>query len=162
MNQDVNSVIEILEKEHNILREILELCNSKTKFIVENNISALIEQSTIEKQKAEEINKLEDLRQSLIAKISKEKSTEISSLDNLVEFCKDEQKQKLIDIKNSISKVVSEIKRVNDLNLRLIQSSLEYIDFMTNLISSYFTDDTTYQKNGQSKITKKNLFDVKL
>ncbi|ABP67253.2 hypothetical protein Csac_1663 [Caldicellulosiruptor saccharolyticus DSM 8903] len=162
MNQDVNSIIEILEKEHNILKEILELCHSKTKFIVENNISALIGQATIEKQKAEEINKLEDLRQGLIAKISNGKSIEITSLDNLVEFCEGKQKQKLIDIKNSISKVVSEIKRVNDLNLRLIQSSLEYIDFMTNLISSYFTDDTTYQKDGQNKITKKNLFDVKL
>jgi len=162
MNQAVNNVIEILEKEHNILKEILELCNSKTKFIVENNISALIEQSSIEKQKAEEINKLEDLRQGSIAKISKEKSVEISSLDDLVELCEGEQKQKLIDMKNSISKVINEIKRVNDLNLRLIQSSLEYIDFMTNLISSYFTDDTTYQKDGQNKITKKNLFDVKL
>ncbi|WP_039764868.1 flagellar protein FlgN [Caldicellulosiruptor sp. F32] len=162
MNQDVNSVIEILEKEHNILKEILEIYSSKTKFIVENNISALIEQSTIERQKAEEINKLEDLREGLIAKISKEKSVEISSLDDLVEICEGQQKQKLIDIKNSISKVISEIKNVNDLNLRLIQTSLEYIDFMTNLISSYFTDDTTYQKDGQNKITKKNLFDVKL
>lgn len=162
MNQEICRIIEILEREYSILKEMLEICNSKTKFIVENNISALIEQSTIEKQKAEEINKLEDLRQGLIAKISKEKSVEISSLDDLLEICEGQQKQKLIDIKDSISKVIREIKNVNDLNLRLIQTSLEYIDFMTNLISSYFTDDTTYQKDGQNKITKKNLFDVKL
>lgn len=155
-------IIEILEKEYSILREILDICNSKTKFIVENNISALVELSAIEKQKAEEINKLEDLRQNLIAMLSKEANLQISSLDDLAQIYDKDKKQKLIDIKNSISKVIEQIRSVNDLNLRLIQASLEYIDFMTNMISSYFTEDTTYQKDGQNKMVKKNLFDIKL
>lgn len=162
MIQNVNGVIEILEKEQSILKEILELFCSKTKFIVENNISALIEQSTFEKQKADEIKRLEEARQRLIAELLKGKNKEVSSLDDLIELCDGVQQKRLIELKSSIGKLVEEIKRVNHLNLSLIQSSLEYIDFMTNLVSSYFTDDTTYQKDGQSSFTKKNMFDIKL
>ncbi|WP_272941044.1 flagellar export chaperone FlgN [Caldicellulosiruptor obsidiansis] len=65
-------------------------------------------------------------------------------------------------MKAKLGEIIFKLKKANDLNAFLVSSALEYIDFMTNVISSYFSDNTTYQKDGQTSAQKKNLFDVKL
>jgi len=158
----IERIIELLEEEYKVLERILNLSNEKTKYIVENNLSGLIEISSLEKKEAETINKLEKERQEILDALSKEKNVSIANLNDLVRIATPDEWQKINDLKVKLGEVIFKLKKANDLNASLVSSALEYIDFMTNVISSYFSDNSTYQKDGQAGPQKKNLFDVKL
>ncbi|ACM60770.1 FlgN protein [Caldicellulosiruptor bescii] len=158
----VEKIIELLEEEYKVFERILNLSNEKTKYIVENNLSALIEVSNQEKKETEIIEKLERERQEILNALSKEKNIAIVNLNELVNIATPDEWQRINDLKVKLGEIIFKLKKTNDLNASLVSSALEYIDFMTNVISSYFSDNTTYQKDGQTGSQKKNLFDVKL
>lgn len=158
----VERIIELLEEEYKVFERVLDLSNEKTKYIVENNLSGLIEILNQEKKEAETISKLEEERHKILDVLAKEKNKAISNLNDLAFVVTPDEWQKINDLKVKLGEIIFKLKKANDLNASLVSSALEYIDFMTNIISSYFSDTTTYQKNGQTGPQKKNLFDVKL
>lgn len=158
----VERIIELLEEEYKVFERVLDLSNEKTKYIVENNLSGLIEILNQEKKEAETISKLEEERQKILDALVKEKNKAISNLNDLAFIVTPDEWQKINDLKVKLGEIIFKLKKANDLNASLVSSALEYIDFMTNVISSYFSDTTTYQKDGQGSYQKKNLFDVKL
>ncbi|WPX07823.1 flagellar protein FlgN [Anaerocellum danielii] len=158
----IEKIIELLEEEYKVFERILKLSNEATKYIVENNLSGLIEISNQEKKEAETINKLERERQQILEALAKEKNVSVTNLNELVYVATPDEWQKINDLKTKLGKIIFELKKANDLNTSLVSNALEYIDFMTNVISSYFSDHTTYQKDGQAGQQKKNLFDIKL
>lgn len=158
----VERIIELLEEEYKVFERVLDLSNEKTKYIVENNLSGLIEILNQEKKEAETISKLEEERQKILDALVKEKNKAISNLNDLAFIVTPDEWQKINDLKVKLGEIIFKLKKANDLNASLVSSALEYIDFMTNVISSYFSDTTTYQKDGQTGPQKKNLFDVKL
>lgn len=158
----VERIIELLEEEYKVFERVLNLSNEKTKYIVENNLSGIIEILNQEKKEAETISKLEEERQKILDALAKEKNKAISNLNDLAFIVTPDEWQKINDLKEKLGEIVFKLKKANDLNASLVSSALEYIDFMTNVISSYFSDTATYQKDGQGSYQKKNLFDVKL
>ncbi|ADL42217.1 hypothetical protein COB47_0908 [Caldicellulosiruptor obsidiansis OB47] len=72
-NELCKKIIELLEEEYKVFEKVLNLSNEKTKYIVENNLSGLIELSNQEKKEAETISKLERERQEILDALSKEK-----------------------------------------------------------------------------------------
>ncbi|WAM37227.1 flagellar protein FlgN [Caldicellulosiruptor acetigenus] len=158
----VERIIELLEEEYKVFERVLNLSNEKTKYIVENNLSGIIEILNQEKKEAETISKLEEERQKILDALVKEKNKAISNLNDLAFIVTPDEWQKINDLKEKLGEIIFKLKKANDLNASLVSSALEYIDFMTNVISSYFSDTTTYQKDGQGSYQKKNLFDVKL
>jgi len=158
----VKKIIELLEEEYKVFEKVLNLSNEKTKYIVENNLSGLIELSNQEKKEVETISKLERERQEILDALSKEKNIAIANLNDLAFIATPNEWQKINDLKAKLGEIIFKLKKANDLNAFLVSSALEYIDFMTNVISSYFSDNTTYKKDGQTSAQKKNLFDVKL
>lgn len=158
----VERIIELLEEEYKVFERVLDLSNEKTKYIVENNLSGLIEILNQEKKEAETISKLEEERQKILDALVKEKNKAISNLNDLAFIVTPDEWQKINDLKVKLGEIIFKLKKANDLNASLVSSALEYIDFMTNVISSYFSDTSTYQKDGQGSYQKKNLFDVKL
>lgn len=158
----VERIIELLEEEYKVFERVLNLSNEKTKYIVENNLSGIIEILNQEKKEAETISKLEEERQKILDALVKEKNKAISNLNDLAFIVTPDEWQKINDLKVKLGEIIFKLKKANDLNASLVSSALEYIDFMTNVISSYFSDTSTYQKDGQGSYQKKNLFDVKL
>ena len=63
----------------------------------------------------------------------------------------------------SITDTLTKLKEVNDLNGRLIEQSLDYINFSVDLITSSLEPiDGVYEaKEGDNKKEKINLFDAK-
>lgn len=162
INPIIDNIIELFQKEYELLKEVQMLNNKKTNFIIENNINGLNELSSHEKQKIDEINNMEAQRQELLKEVSILVGKQVSSIDDLLMLCNDFQRQRLSESKAKMIRVINDLKNINQLNLGLIKNSLEYVDFMVNMISSFLVDDSTYQKDGQSKSNKKNLFDIKL
>ncbi len=158
----IEGIIKLLEEEYKVFERILNLSNEKTKYIVENNLSGLLELSNQEKKEAETISKLEGERQEILDALSKEKNIAITNLNDLVCIATPDEWQRINDLRVKLGEIIFKLKKANDLNASLVSSALEYIDFMTNIISSHFSDNTTYQKDGQTGAQKKNLFDVKL
>lgn len=158
----IEKIIKLLEEEYKVFERILNLSNEKTKYIVENNLSGLLELSNQEKKETETISKLEGERQEILDALSKEKNIAIANLNDLVRIATPDEWQRINDLRIKLGEIIFKLKKANDLNASLVSSAIEYIDFMTNVISSHFSDNTTYQKDGQTGQQKKNLFDVKL
>lgn|GEM_PF-1463532 len=158
----IEKIIQLLEEEYKVFNRILNLSSEKTKYIVENNLSGVLEVTSQENKETEIINKLEEERQKILDTMAKEKNMAISTLDDLAFIATSDELKKINDLKEKLGEIISRLKKANELNASLVSSALEYIDFMTNVISSYFSDDTTYHKDGQTSAQKKSLFDVKL
>ncbi|HOJ10373.1 MAG TPA: flagellar protein FlgN [Clostridiales bacterium] len=71
--------------------------------------------------------------------------------------------KRLKNSRDNIIDLVNEIKKVNELNSKLIANSLEYINFSINLIASANSTGSKYGNDGkEGKVERRSLFDVKL
>lgn len=158
----MNELLEILQKELNIYQELLKISKSKTDIIKEDKALDLDPLVREEEDKVAQVIALEKKRIACVKKICdslgiKDDNISISELSKYVD-----EKQELIDFKEQITKVLRDLKKSNNLNQKLLQSSLEYINFMVN-IATGANENVTYGAGG-NKNTKgqKNFFDMKL
>ena len=158
----MNELLEILQKELNIYEEILKISKNKTDIIKEDKALDLDPLVREEEEKVAQVIALEKKRLACVRKICAELQIEDSniSISELSKYV--DEKQELLDFKEKITKVLKDLKRTNDLNQKLIQSSLEYVNFMVNLTTGA-NQNVTYGATGQ-KNTKgqTNFFDMKL
>lgn len=158
----MNELLEILQKELNIYEEILKISKNKTDIIKEDRALDLDPLVREEEEKVAQVIALEKKRISCVKRICQslqinDDNISISELSKYVD-----EKQELLDFRDKITKVLRDLKRTNSLNQKLVQSSLEYVNFMVNLATGA-NQNVTYGASGQ-KNTKgqTNFFDMKL
>jgi len=68
--------------------------------------------------------------------------------------------------REDMKKILDEIKKINELNARLIKNSLDYIDFSINLLADtgLNNDSGSYNSSGETgnNVSKRNFIDAKL
>lgn len=164
----IENLIQILDEELECYTNELNIANQKTDIIVKDDFDALQIITKAEQQIAGRIVRLEKQRQQVINDIGlvlnrdKEELT-IAKLASLLENSLKEQK-KLYELKENIINVVTELKNKNEENRKLIEHSLEYIDFTINALQSARTmQDNNYEGKGQTIDRKQSThyFDAK-
>ena len=161
----VDELIGVLNKEAVLYEDVLKMSKNKTGIIVEGKIADLESIVKLEQSMILQLAKLEDIREGLVEKLSKQLGVDsneltITQLSNLLQK---EQASKLNTCHKGLAKVLTELRDANGLNSKLIKNSLEYIDFSINLLANVNTAGNLYGNSGQTNESRKrNFFDVKL
>lgn len=161
----INELIDILNKEAAIYEGVLKLSKNKTDTIVAGKVAELEGITRLEQSMILQMGKLEDEREKLIDRLSVQmkvaaEDITISSLEKLLQK---EQAGRLRACHKSLDRSLKELSDTNELNSKLIKSSLDYIDFSINLLTNTSSAGNLYGNAGQTSNSKKrNFFDVKL
>ncbi len=160
-----NQLIEIIEKESAIYQEVLELAREKKQIIIDGKIQELEVITKREQVLVGSLIKLENLRSSTVEEIVGELG--IRSIDNVTELVGylDETTQRhLLNLKSKLSETVDLLSDENSLNNKLIEQSLDMIEFNMNLITGFNSEGTSYGSDADEKDVKRktNLFDARV
>jgi len=132
---------------HNIMVSISE---QKKRLIIANQVEELAKLLTQETRGIKMIEEEERRRLDAITRFlfsigitvkGKIATTEIAKLVR-----EPDMKKKLLDTRDRLIKVVDKLKLLNELNERLIEQSLKYINFSIDLIYGPTSDDYIYAK----------------
>ena len=163
---NMERIISTLEKENKIYRELLSLSNEKKDYILEGKVKEIDKIVQIESSLIIEISKLEKVREATVQALAEGYGLpqENLTVSYISEKIKDPRSKILAEITDSISKTLVDLKEINDTNGKLLEQSLEYINFSVNLInSSLEPQNGVYEaKTGETTGEKRSLFDAKV
>lgn len=129
----VQLLIDLLEQLDLTHINMLELAQQKKKIIIENNVESLIHIMNQETKVLKQIEQLEEQRAGAAHQFLNESGIKsklnlnVSELSRLVFDI--EEKRKLLDVQTRLSNTLKLLKQANDLNQKLIEQSLLFIDF---------------------------------
>jgi flagellar biosynthesis/type III secretory pathway chaperone len=157
-------LIEVLEKESALYRDILALSKHKTNTIVEGKVSQLEQLTGVEQKMLLSIGGLERQREETVNELARFLGIPADQLNIslAVQKAGEGLKERLADLRDEITMTLKELKEVNDLNSDLIEKSLEYIDFSINLIAGCPSDVTYSDKKGRGEDKGVSFFDQKV
>ncbi|TYQ15013.1 UNVERIFIED_CONTAM: FlgN protein [Acetivibrio alkalicellulosi] len=161
----MDSLFEILNQEALIYEDILKISRDKTDIIIKGKVNELENITKLEQSLIVKMGKLEILRESLIEEISQELDIKESNatVSLIAQHLDKDTSTKLYEYKSKMENLLAELKDINELNSKLLQNSIDYIDFSLNVLSSASESDNNYGHEGQiSEGKKKTFFDVKL
>jgi len=156
---------EILKDETILYSQILNIGNKKTDIIVKgkvNDLAVLIEQ---EQDIVSKLSKMELERDVITSAIHKELGLpdEKMTLTQLISHIKGSHATTLMEKQNTLLDTLGVVKSVNDQNGKLINNSLEYIEFSINVLSNAANPGNNYNQVGYSDAAgKSSMFDLKL
>lgn len=164
-SEKINELLDILDRQAAIYKDILELSKNKTDIIIKGKVSELDNITKLEQSFIIEMGKLEDSREKIINDLSADIKLNASEI-NITELLKhvdNSQAERLEAYKENLLGTINEIKDLNDLNSKLIQNSIDYINFSINILSNTSVTDNNYGNTGMTREDrKKTYFDVKL
>lgn len=165
MSKSVEQLILALNKEYEIYQDYLGLAKKKRDMIVSGNVKELDKLTTQEQNTIEIIGKIDQIRTSIVGNLLYELNIEyVEDLTELTSYFEDSYKLQVLDIKIKLETLLGEIQNLNELNSKLIQQSLDYIEFNMNVVTSLDTAGSTYGDSANEKDLKKrtSIFDAKV
>lgn len=162
----IEELFSILEEETGCCQKLLNMADNKTDVIIQGNVPSLQELTKQEQEMAGHILRLEKKRkQNLedICLVLNKKPEEITIL-KLVEILNEPEKSKLNQINVVLVEVVSELKKKNDTHKKLLQQSIDFIDFTVNAVQSMTSAPAGNDYAAKGKYNEpagKNFFDAK-
>lgn len=167
MHNNIENLINILETEYKIYNDVNLLSKKKTEVIVGGKVNELENIVKAEQLLLQQIMKLEENRENIIFEIASSFSQppEELSISKIIELYQDKDSEitnRLKSCYNVMQNVLNEVQSNNDLNNKLIKSSLEYIDFSLNLATNIRAVGNNYGESGKTNEAKKrNFIDLK-
>lgn len=158
-------LLSIIEKEARLYISLLGLSKQKTGVIISGDIKELENITKREQVLFKNVEKLEETREQVVSEIACSLGTESSTLtiSSIIANLDKAWAERLKEARDSILSTIDEIRKINMQNKVLIDTSLEYIDFSLNLVSSTSSKGVSYSRNGkEGNDEKRSLFDVKL
>lgn len=120
----MNTLYTVLNESTQIYREFLELEYKKYDAILKADIETLDDLVSKEQVFYLKIRGLEQKREHLIETLGFKDKT----LKEIIEISNNEQKQILLDIYNELNKLITEVKKINNLSKTLIEVRLHRVD----------------------------------
>lgn len=168
IDRHAQNIIAALKKEYAYYVDLLEISKTKKNLIIEGKISELDKIVKLENNMIFDIGQLEKVREqeteNLCSALGLDKKGLI--LTELAKKLEPKYSEHLVKLQKMLTQVFDELKDLNQLNGKLIEQSLEYIDYSINVItSSNQAVESLYEGlNNKTKNTenKKRLFDTKV
>jgi flagellar biosynthesis/type III secretory pathway chaperone len=163
----LNTLIELLERLDEVHQQMLELAVSKKQAIMDNKVDGLIDILNRESKLMKLTGQLEEQRaQAAFAflqgvGIRSNLSLNLTELSRLV--FDPEDKSRLLDIQQKLSGTLQSLKEANELNQKLIEQSLTFIDYSLDLLVGRPNQDITYHHPSDKggSISRPGLFDAR-
>lgn len=136
----IDDLITTLNNEYVIYEKLLPIAMEKTQVIVKNNLEELQKITDLEQTLVEKITPLEHKREEVVSNIGmvlsiKKDELHITKIIESLEQQKDYQEE-LNQIHKKLKETVHKLVDVNNHNQKLIQHSLEMLEFNMNFIQS--------------------------
>lgn len=163
----IQTIMDILNKECNYYKDLLEISKAKKRVIIEGKVAELDKLVRLEQNMIFDIGQLEKEREktfvSICADMGLKKEAGLSDLAKKLDAG---YKDRLEAVQGSLMKILEELKKTNTLNNELIRQSLEYIDYSMNIITSAGMATASLYEDMDIKakkaIEKKRIFDTKI
>lgn len=147
----MENLIDILDKECQEYENLLKLSEAKTPVIVSGSLDELARITDEEQAAVTVINRLDAKRQGVFTDIANVINKDVNSLKigELVDMLsqRPEEKQKLAKVHDRLREVVYAVKRVNEQNRELLNSSMEMVEFNLNMLQAMKTAPATANYN---------------
>jgi len=162
----IHELMNVLKEETNCYETLLEIGDNKRNVIIEGDVPSLQDITAKEQELAGHISRLEKKRQEVIndiCQVTNNKPQEMT-IQKLINVLNEPERSELKKIQQKLIEVVETFKSINDINKKLIQQSLELLDFTMNavrginskpILNNYEAKDNNYNSLGR------NFFDAK-
>jgi len=164
MTNTIEKIVENLEKEKNVYCDILELSRKKTEIIRQGKVEELDNIIKAEQSLVMLAGGLRGEREKLSGMIASQMKMDIKelTLSQLMEWVDEPLKGRMKSLQQEFIAVLNEQKQLNDLNQRLIQINLDYIDFTLDLLNGEPQSSELYQQKGKTvPVQRTSLVDRK-
>ena len=164
MSQLSEQLERILEREHAIYEEVLDLAGKKKQIIIDGKLKELEEITRRETEIVGILIKLENLRSQTSEQLAAEKGVmELATVRDLLPLLDPKDQLAISTLHSKLKGTVTALQNANDLNGKLLKQSLELVDFNLNLINSIGSVSGGYTENASEKDPgrRTNLFDAK-
>lgn len=152
----MENLMDVLEKEQTAYEELLALSMKKTPVLIKGDTETLQQITDEEQDVIDKVNHLDKARQEVMNDIANVMNKDVETLKivhliQMLEKCPNEQKR-LAQINDTLKETVDRMRRVNEQNKALIESSLEMVAFDLNLIQGLkkAPETANYNKGAQN------------
>lgn len=164
MENDCTGLLETLEKQLDIYRELLSLALAKKPVLVKGDIPELEKMTKEEELLILQVGRLEEQRGSLHQALANRfvLSPEELSLSELIRRTDDNTSQKFQKVFAEMTDVLKELADINQINIELIKGSLDYIDFSMDILTSTNRAPVYSEQDEDKKQAAAKIFDRKI
>ena len=158
------AVLEQMEQSH---RDMLALSQVKREVIVKNDVDQLIAIMNKESKFMKQQEPLDTQRLHAVHELLQERGIKSMLNLNITEISKlifdPADKQRLFEVQKRLAGTLQELKEINQLNQKLIEQSLMFIDLSMDMFASRPEQDATYQHpaDKQGNPGRMGLFDTR-
>lgn len=165
----IDELISVLQEECEVYKTLTEIAGKKTKVIVHQNLDELSKITALERDHVDVLVNLEKKRREVsgdIATVLNRKEDDLT-LQDLIHVLKDqnEVQGRLKEVHDQLKQTLKNFTKINEINKKLIQESMELIDFNLNFIQGMYQAPETanYSKNAVnvSPNMELGIFDAK-
>ena len=163
----IEELIGVLEEETGCYEKLLNMADNKKDVIIKGDVPSLQEITKVEQELAGHILRLEKKRKQCIEDICLvlNKKSEEMTIQNLIEMLTGDEKIRLKGINEKLVNIITDLQTHNEVHKKLIQQSLDFIDFTVNAVQSTTTaiPSNSYQAKGNryDSYSGRNFFDAK-
>lgn len=149
----MEDLISILEQEDSLYEDLLKLSMSKTPVLISGDLEALSRITEDEQEIVNKVNTLDKKREEGMKDIANVLGKDVKTLKltDLIEILRSRpaEQNRLAAIYDKLSDTIGQMKRTNEQNRELIESSLEMVQFDMNVLQAYKAAPETanYSKN---------------
>lgn len=154
----------VLEYESRLYKQLLTIAENKTGIVVKGELESLQTLVEQERKLVGELSKLQDVREKILVQIAKDagKNPDELTLAEITALLPKEQGQKLSKFREQLKDTISQLANKNDLNQKLIQNALDYVDFSLNLLTQPAPQMTQYGRKGnETGVKSRGVLDIK-
>ncbi|NLX64564.1 MAG: flagellar protein FlgN [Clostridiaceae bacterium] len=159
------NLITVLRYEYKTYSEILKIAESKTDSLVKNDVEAIAAISKKESKMAEQTHKLNQAREQIIKSLAERLNEDYKTItiEKLSKLLKEPYKKQLEEIQKEMSSLLAKLYARNEINKKLIENAIKYLDFNIQLLAGPNPVSSTYGKSGLevSQTNNRSMLDIK-
>ena len=137
----MEDLISILEQEDSLYEDLLKLSMSKTPVLISGDLEALSRITEDEQEIVNKVNALDKKREEGMKDIANVLGKDVKTLKltDLIDVPRSRpaEQNRLAAIYDKLSDTIGQMKRTNEQNKELIESSLEMVQFDMNVLQAY-------------------------
>lgn len=158
MLPEADEIIALLQQINDVYLQTFDYSLKIKELILNNDIEEL--DKVVNSQNALNMlsKDLEEKRQEIVRKTAESHNIDYSQadIDFIASLCDDEQRDKLLELKNSLAESIARQISINEANAELLCSNLNYINFVLDITENGGTRFKTYSCSGRSSDERAN------
>ncbi len=163
--KSIEQLKETLVKENQLYSQVLRLAEEKTKVIKSKDLKTLENITKKEQQFIMTMGTFERIRRSILTNVAEELNIEeIDSVSELLLFIDEVEGKEIDGLRNELLETIQSLKNTNKANEKLLNQSLEYVNFSLEMLTRVPEDGNRYSNKAEEnkEIKPINFFDMKV